>query len=339
MRLIKHVENTIYVKRLEELLSYKQMTDSGNKYRVRAYRNAIREISRLEFPIKRVEDLEYLEIGDRLRSKLAELVTTGHIKELDELKKDPVVKSTIELSLVHGLGPSRVQELINLGITSIVKLRSAVRHKKVILTNHQEIGLRYYKGLQEKASTIELEKYIAKFTKLLDDHKDELDLGSSKLNIKIIIVGSFSRGNKKFHNDLDIIVTSSKLKTQKSMKKIGFLQKITKVLIKYGFIVDLISSGSTKTMGIILDPKIGKYAHHLDVYAIPYNNIQLGEMYLSSGGMFNIYMASLLKKRGFTYGLNGVYHTETKTKVRIASDKAVFKLARIGFIPKNERQL
>ena len=110
--------------------------DSGNPFRVRAYRTAARVVGELPRSVLAMtaagEDLAELPgIGKDLADKIETLAETGHIAVLDEMERKTPPGLLILLD-VPGLGPKRVRALYErLGITNIAGLIAAARTGKI----------------------------------------------------------------------------------------------------------------------------------------------------------------------------------------------------------------
>lgn len=110
--------------------------NGANEYRVQAYRTASRNISyltrNLADIVKHGEDLTQLPgIAEDLAGKITEIVRTGHLSPLDELKKS-IPEELISITRVAGLGARRAYRLYyGLGITSIKELEESAREGKI----------------------------------------------------------------------------------------------------------------------------------------------------------------------------------------------------------------
>jgi DNA polymerase (family 10) len=87
--------------------------DNANPFRIRAYRNAAREMQALGRDARELveqgEDLSELPgIGKELAAKIAEIVHTGHCQALEKLRKQ-TAPGLPELLKIPGLGPKRVR--------------------------------------------------------------------------------------------------------------------------------------------------------------------------------------------------------------------------------------
>jgi DNA polymerase (family 10) len=106
-----------------------------NVYRVRAYRRAARRILALPEEataiVARGEELPLLGVGERLRRKLAELISTGALNFYDELLEDlPLPVRT--LMALDGIGPKTAQRLhAELGISTAHELIAAAERGKI----------------------------------------------------------------------------------------------------------------------------------------------------------------------------------------------------------------
>ncbi len=110
--------------------------EGANEYRVRAYRNAARTVSTLPDDVadrvERGQDLTELpDIGEELAAKLQEIVRTGGLKQLQEIRQrvPPALGDMLD---IESLGPKRVQALYKeLSITSLEELQAAAREGRI----------------------------------------------------------------------------------------------------------------------------------------------------------------------------------------------------------------
>lgn len=110
--------------------------EGANPFRIRAYRNAARTV--LSYPtqmytlVREGYDLATLKtIGKDLAAKITEMVETGELQFLRQLKEE-ISPGLEELLKLPGFGPKRVQMLHNmLGINSVSDLKAALETGKV----------------------------------------------------------------------------------------------------------------------------------------------------------------------------------------------------------------
>ena len=76
-------------------------------------------------------------IGMGIRDKVKEILETGSMKELDELKSRGSIKKSRnsklldELESVLGIGPEQAKKLIKMGVSSIKDLKKKVANKNI----------------------------------------------------------------------------------------------------------------------------------------------------------------------------------------------------------------
>src|ERR1043166_9598607 len=113
---------------LQEIATLMELRDE-NPFKIRAYANAARSIETFGGNIPDLQDTEALAkipgIGKSIAEKIKELVTTGSIKYLEELRSHFPV-AILELFSISGLGAKKIKALHEqLHISSIEELRAA----------------------------------------------------------------------------------------------------------------------------------------------------------------------------------------------------------------------
>jgi DNA polymerase (family 10) len=124
------MENLEIARLLEE---YADLLDlqGDNPFRVRAYRHAAQTVASLSQPVAQLieagEDLQKLPgIGSSLADHIKEIVTTGKLSPLEEMRRALPPTLTELLQLEH-VGPKKARQLYEaLGITSVAELAAAL---------------------------------------------------------------------------------------------------------------------------------------------------------------------------------------------------------------------
>jgi len=179
-------------------------------FRTKAYRRAAHTVETLSEDIEDIKKKERLQelpgIGEKIAGKIIEIVETGSLEYLDNLKKQFPVDYDA-LMAVEGLGPRSIKQLYNeLGIKNLDDLeKNAKRHK-----------IRRLKGMgkiTERKILINL-NFARKSTgrKLLGHilpvaQKIKEDLENYKPVLRVEIAGSIRR-RKETVGDIDILVTT-----------------------------------------------------------------------------------------------------------------------------------
>jgi DNA polymerase (family 10) len=204
---VRNAEVAEILEKLADLLDIK----GENQFRVRAYRNAVRTIGGLQAPVfelvRRGEDLSrYQGIGKAMSEKIAEIVTTGKLTKLEEVKKE-LPEGLLELLRIPELGPRRVKELYEeLGITGTDELAAALESGRV----------RELEGFGEKleqsllAQVRQMREREGEKRLLLPDAEEIAEgmvayLREHAALARIAVAGSYRR-RKETVGDLDILV-------------------------------------------------------------------------------------------------------------------------------------
>lgn len=129
------MENVEIASVLGEVADLLELQDA-NPFRIRAYRNAVRTILGLTRPLSEMVaeefDLKQLPgIGDDLSTYIVELVRTGRLRLLDQLRRE-VPGAPAELMKLEGIGPKRAMQLHReLGIRSVAELEREIGRGEV----------------------------------------------------------------------------------------------------------------------------------------------------------------------------------------------------------------
>lgn len=216
----------------------------ANAFRVRAYRDAARVVEGLGQSVADMleggEDLSDLQgIGKDLAGKIQEVVDTGKLGQLEDLKKEipPELTQILKLST---LGPKKVSALYQeLGVTSIDDLKKAAESGEVK-------GLKGFGKKTEQKILEEVKKFRAdqgeRRIKLIEAEQRAgplVDYLKKTKGVKdIVIAGSFRR-RKETVGDLDILVTCK--------KGANLMER----LVSYDDVTDVVSKGKTRSTVIL----------------------------------------------------------------------------------------
>ena len=183
-----------------------------SQFRVRAYRSAARAISgntwNLAGMVEKGEDLSSLPgIGKSMSDKIREIVQTGHLKQLNELREE-IPPSLVEITRLEQVGPQRTRILQEeLNIRSIGDLEKAVESgelekvkgfgKKTADHIRKELKNYTQRNGALRIRRTEANLLIAPLIEYLSDKMDKLTIG-----------GSFRR-RKETVGDIDLVAVST----------------------------------------------------------------------------------------------------------------------------------
>ncbi len=135
MTVTRHVTNAEIAEMLNEMADLLEI-EGANPFRVRAYRQASITVAglpqRLEDMVEQGQDLSKLPgIGESIAAKIQEIVHTGELAQLTELRSR-IPPQLTELLKVQSLGPKRAGMLYKeLGITSLEELKRAAQEHRI----------------------------------------------------------------------------------------------------------------------------------------------------------------------------------------------------------------
>ena len=299
------------IKIFKTLLTYYQSTNIINKstkYRIDSYIKAIKVLERINTPIYNSSNLKNISfIGKKLSDKINEIAQTGTLKQYENIKKNYYLNSIQLFQNIWGVGPKFAKELIHKNIYTINNLKEAIKKNKIILSEQQRIGLKYYNNLKNKISRSEVEEYTNFIKNLLNDY-----------SINIYNAGSY-RSGKKYLGDIDLIVTYNNVNDINDINDIFY-----KKLIEENILYETLQSGENKSIYIIKLPNKNIY-RKIDVAFIEEKYLPWYLLYFGSSREFSKKIRGIASKLGYKLNEKGLFNKETGI--------------RLNFNPKNEEEI
>lgn len=274
----------------------------ANPFRVRAYRNAARRISDLPEPLakiaadptRKLTDIEG--IGKDLAQKIGELLETGSLQMLEELRSQ-IPGGVLAMVRIPGLGPKKAAALYKqLGITSLDALRSACEADKVQALKG------FGKKTQEKIlAGIEV---AAKATeRVYWAHADEIvqELLAYMRQVKGIrqmeVAGSYRRGRETV-GDIDLLVEADD--ADAVMDHLSNFEELSTVL----------GRGDTK-----MSVRLGR-GLQIDLRVVQTKSFGAALQYFTGSKEHNIILRGMAKERGLLINEYGVFRVAKSHRVK-----------------------
>ncbi|KAN0047825.1 hypothetical protein ACTA71_002212 [Dictyostelium dimigraforme] len=209
--------------------------NKGLTHKYSAYRKAVQSIRAHPKEITSGIEAQKLDgVGKKIAKKIQEIIDTGELKKLNNQLKDETLTSIGEISKISGIGPKAAQKFFDEGIKSIKDLEKI----KDRLTHHQQMGLKYFNEIEQKVPRKEIEQFEELVRKAL-----------LKIDKKIIYQ---TCGSLPSSGDVDILLSHPNYTLKMKDKKETFhiVEKLVDSLKKSGIIIDDLSLGPLKYMGI-----------------------------------------------------------------------------------------
>ena len=204
----------------------------GNPFRIRAYQKAAQNVENLAQDIAEVAGRGELEkipgIGKDMAVKIKEILETGTLKQLEDLKRE-IPEGVVALLSIPGLGPKTAKLLFEeLGIKDVDELERMARE-------HRLQGL---PGIKAKT-----EENICRGIEVLRKGQERIPLGAvmplseeichrlkAAAPVTRITVAGSVRRQRETIRDIDILVVSPD--PEKVMERFVTLQQVREVLAK-----------------------------------------------------------------------------------------------------------
>jgi DNA polymerase (family 10) len=285
--------------------------DNANPFRVRAYRNAARQVQgmgeALADMVVKEEDLTELPgIGDDLAAKIREIVQTGKCQALEKLRKQmpPTITALLK---VPGLGPKRVRTLYKeLDVQTMEQLARAAREQRIRALPgfgpkiEQTIGeaIAAHVGEQARFKLAIAAQYAEALKAYLKRQR----------GIRAIeIAGSYRRA-KETVGDLDIVVAAADGAA------------VMDRFVGYDEVKDVVAKGTTRATVIL------KCGLQVDLRVVEPASFGAALLYFTGSKAHNIEVRRLAQDRGLKINEYGVFRGEK----RIAGDSEKAMYATVG---------
>jgi DNA polymerase (family 10) len=295
--------------------------EGANQFRVRAYRNAARTIGGLPRSvadmIEEGQDLTELPgIGEDLAGKIEEIVETGSLAQLEEIKRR-TPPELADLLKISGLGPKRVQALREgLGIVSREDLEQAARQGKI-----QQLGgfgEKIERGILkdiERAKGEEERTLLMVAEQIAEPLVDYLREGG---RIEDVIVAGSYRRRKETVGDLDILATSEE--GAKAIER----------FVEYEDVEEVISEGETRSTVVL------RSGMQVDLRVVPRDSYGAALLYFTGSKSHNIALRNMALEQDLKINEYGVFKGEDQ--IAGETEEEIYGVFDLSYIPPELRE-
>lgn len=317
------MNNSEIAKVFEEIADLLELT-GGDKFRIRSYRNAGVVIEGLPESLKSLYAAgeEHLlgipGIGESLRGKIAELLTTGRCAYHDELLKE-MPAGMLEILKVSGVGPRRVALIHKeLGVSSVDELEKAAHAGKLRdlpgmgETSEQKI-LKAIKDLKARSGKFRISvamKYAEEFTGYIKEVSGTQD---------VVPAGSLRRWKDEI-GDLDILATCKDP------------AKVMDHFVRHPDIKEVLSKGDTKSTVVL---KVGL---QVDLRVLDKKSFGAALQYFTGSKSHNVALRDRAKRMGLKISEYGVFKEDLEKPVAGKQEEEVYKAVGLPWIPPELRE-
>jgi DNA polymerase (family 10) len=334
---IHNVDISNLLRQMADLLDIK----GANRFRIRAYRTAARNIETLDQDmrdlVEQEVDLTKLPgIGEDIAAKVKQIVQSGRLEQLEALKQE-LPAGLLQLLAIEGLGPKRVKQLYEeLNITNWQELKSAAEAERVRKLDGfgPKIEQKVLQKIKNKSAQ-ETRTLLYEAERVIEPLLEYLrDLSTVK---SLAVAGSYRR-KKETVGDIDILVASSQ----------G--EQVCTQFAAYDDVARVISQGETRSSVVF------RTGLQVDLRVVEADSFGAALQYFTGSRSHNIKLRQLAIDHGYKlneYGLfarsdDGSEHGEdsnqnaddesSQDKVAGADETEIYQQLNLSWIPPELRE-
>jgi DNA polymerase (family 10) len=317
----QRVTNAEAARALRELALFLEM--DGVAFKPRAYEKAALQIEQLARPIAEVfaeggvAALEAVPgVGRRIAMRLASLLESGRIEELESLRRRTPV-DVLALAAVEGVGPRSVRQLYEaLGIRTVAELKQAASEGRIRGLPH--FGERSEQRILRAITFLEASHGRIPLGEVLDLAQDmEVRLGELPGVERAALAGSLRRRCDTI-GDLDFVVAA------------GDAEKVIAGFVAMPEVAHVYARGDTKALVRLQN------GLDADLRAVPRESFGAALLYFTGSKEHNVALRRLAQDRGLKLSEYGLY--EGERAVAGASEEEVYAALGLARVPPELRE-
>lgn len=291
-----------------------------NPFKIRAYRNASRNLRELAEDVKDIAEREELSkipgIGKDLAEKIREYVASGKIKYYDELN-ERVPRELVDLLAIQGLGPKMLSKLFKeLNVKKLADLEREIYGEEILKLH----------GMGKKKID-DIERGI----QIFKESKKRVNLG-----IALPIAEEIVNGVNKIPGAGKTIYAGSLRRMKETIGDIDILTqsddggRVVESFTKMPFVKDVLVSGDTK--GSV----ISRNGTQVDLRVVGQESYGAALQYFTGSQAHNVKLRTIAIKKGLKINEYGLFRGNKK----IAGETEVDVYEKLGlpFIPPELRE-
>ena len=291
--------------------------DGSNPFKIRAYRQAARKIrsitEELAEMIKNGEDIkQFSGIGSGIAGKIEEIVRTGKLHQLEEVK-EKVPSGLLEVLSLEGLGPERVKQLYHeLDIRNIDDLERALQKQRI--RELEGFGPKTEENIRKSIKQKEQQGNRLFFNRAEEYAQPLLKYMKSLKEVKRAAIAGSYRRQRETIGDIDILVTG-----QDSAA-------IMDHFVNYDDVDDVIAKGETKSSVHLLGEL------QVDLRVVDEESYGAALVYFTGSQDHNIQTRHIARQKGLKVNEYGVFKEETGELVAGKTEEDVYAALDLPFI-------
>ena len=267
----------------------------ANRFRVRAYQTAARNIETLNQDVRDLveqeQDLtEIPGVGKDIAEKIEQLVKTGKITQLEELKQK-LPSGLLELLAIEGLGPKRVKQLYEeLDITSWEKLKAAAQEERI--RKLEGFGPKLEQKLLKKIKNKSAQEQRVLRSEAKQVIEPFLEYLQNLSEVKQLAVAGSYRRKKETVGDVDILAVSEQ----------G--EQVGRKFVDYEDVSRIIQQGETRSSVVF------RTGLQVDLRVVSKDSFGAALQYFTGSRSHNIKLRQIAIDQGYKLNEYGLFEVE-----------------------------
>jgi DNA polymerase (family X) len=288
--------------------------EGANEFRVRAYRNAARTITTLSRNVADMveegADLTELQgIGEDLAGKIEEIVKTGTLQQLQEIKQRTPAELA-EMLDIAGLGPKRVQAIYkDLEITTLDELQEAAKEGEI----------RELEGFGEKTEQ-----------NILDELEREPEKERTLLSVAEEYVGPLVGYLREVEGVEQVKVAGSYRRRKETVGDLDFLatgeegERIIERFVEYKDVEEIVSQGQTRSTVLL------RRGIQVDLRVVAQESYGAALLYSTGSKAHNLALRNMALDRGWKVNEYGVF--EDEERIAGETEEEIYELLDLAYV-------
>ena len=317
------MENTEIARVFDEIADLLELT-GGDKFRIRSYRNAAVVVEGLPDSLRALfeQGPDHLKgipgIGESLRAKIAEMLTTGRCAYHDELLKE-MPAGMLDILKVSGVGPKKAALIHKeLGISSVEELEKAaaagrLRELAGMGETSEEKILKAVRDLKARSGKFKL-SLVIKYADLFTEY-----IGKAPGVADVLPAGSLRRWKEEI-GDLDILATC---------KDPGVVMDR---FVTHPEVKEVLAKGDTKSTVVL------RAGLQVDLRVLEKKSFGAALQYFTGSKSHNVALRDRAKRMGLKISEYGVFKEDGEKWVAGKKEEDVYKAVGLPWIPPELRE-
>ena len=296
--------------------------EGANQFRVRAYRKAARTIRgyprSLAYLIDEDQDLAELSgVGEDLAAKIEEIVQTGGLGQLEEIKQRTPA-ALARMLKVEGLGPKRVQQLYEeLGISSLDQLEEAAKSGQI--REIDGFGPKIEENILQELSRKDLEEERTRLNVAEEMARPLVAYLEDIEGVERVQVAGSYRRRKETVGDLDVL----------AINEAG--RETIQRFVEYEDVDEIVSQGETRSTVVF------RSGLHVDLRVVPRESYGAALFYFTGSKDHNIALRNLALDQGLKVNEYGVFRNDEE-RIAGETEEEIYALFDLPYIPPELRE-